>query len=167
MEGPEYQDVIAQVNARLGFRGSNQLSADEVLAVWEVCRFEKNSDLTLPSPMCAAFSVANNQILEYQPDLDYYYRTGYGVPNRRLVENINCELMQDMLRFLQSNNPNEPTARIYGTHSQNLHLFFVTLGIFEDLDPLTRHNIAQQINRQWRTSWITPKGGNMAVVRYE
>lgn len=75
--------------------------------------------------------------------------------------------MQNMLRYLQSNDVNEERARIYGTHSSNLQAFLVALGAFEDLDALTRHNIAQQTNRQWKTSFVSPKGGNLAVVRYE
>lgn len=124
-------------------------------------------DLSVPSAWCSAFSIANNQILEYHADLTYFHGFGYGVENRLLVENLNCGLMQDLLTYLQSNDTNEERARVYGTHSTNLQMFLVSLGAFEDQDLLTRHNLAQQMNRQWRTSWISPKGGNLAVIRYE
>lgn len=158
---------MTQVNNKLGFIGANQLNVQSIRTIWEICRFQKNIDLSVPSAWCAAFSIANNQVLEYHADLDYFYRNGYGVANRRLVENLNCGLMQDLLRYLQSNNVNEETARIYGVHSSALQLFLVALGAFEDEVPLTRHNLAQQMTRQWRTSWISPKGANLAVVRYE
>lgn len=158
---------MQQVNAKLGFLGSNQLNARTIITIWDVCRFEKNIDLRIPSAWCVAFSIANNQVFEYHSDLSYFYRNGYGVRNRRLIENLNCGLMQDLLQYLQSNNPDDQTARIYGTHSPTMQLFLVTLGAFEDETLLTRHNLAQQIHRQWRTSWISPKGGNLAVVRYE
>lgn len=135
--------------------------------MWNICRFEKNIDLRAPSAWCTAFSIANNQVFEYYSDLDYFYRNGYGLRNRRLAENLNCELMQDLLRYLQSNDNNDSTARVYGTHSSTFQLFSIALGIFEDEFPLTRHNFAQQINRQYRSSWMSPKGGNLAVVRYE
>lgn len=106
-------------------------------------------------------------MFEYHADLEYFYLNGYGVRNRRLVENLNCGLMQNLLRYLQSSNTDEERARIYGTHSTVLQLFMVTLGAFEDQDALTRHNLAQNMNRLWRTSWMSPKGGNLAVVRYE
>lgn len=165
--GPEFRQAVTQVNAKLGFLGSNQLTTQQIRTLWDICRFEKNIDLSRPSPWCSAFSIANNEVFEYHADLEYFYLNGYGVRNRRLVENLNCGLVQDMLRYLQSSDPNEETARIYGTHSSVLHTFLVSLGVFEDENTLTRHNIGQSVNRQWRTSWLSPKGGNLAVVRYE
>lgn len=158
---------MLQVNAKLGFTGADQLNVANIRTLWDICRFQKNIDLTLPSPWCSAFSIANNQVLEYHADLEYFYRTGYGVPDQRLIENLTCELMQDMLNYLQSNNTDEETARIYGTHSTAMHLFFVAMGVFQDVNFLTRHNLAQQMTRLWRSSWISPKGGNLAVIRYE
>lgn len=143
------------------------MNIQDIRTLWEICRFEKNIDLSVPSAWCSAFSIANNQVFEYHADLEYFYLNGYGVRNRRLVENLNCGLMQNLLRYLQSSNTNEERARIYGTHSTVLQLFMVTLGAFEDQDPLTRHNLAQNMNRLWRTSWMSPKGANLAVVRYE
>jgi multiple inositol-polyphosphate phosphatase / 2,3-bisphosphoglycerate 3-phosphatase len=165
--GPEYRQTLSEVNAKLGFSGSNQLSSQQMRTLWNICRFEKNLDLTIPSAWCTAFSIANNQVLEYLVDLEYYYLSGYGIRNRRLHENLNCGLMQNMLRFLQSSNANEERARIYGTHSSVFQSFLVSLGVFEDETALTRHNIAQSMNREWRTSWICPKGSNLAVIRYE
>lgn len=167
LTGPEFRETMSQVNAKLGFIGANQLSVQSIRTIWDICRFEKNIDLSVPSAWCTAFSVANNQVFEYHADLDYFYRNGYGVPNRRLVENLSCGLVQNMLRYLQSSNVDEEPARIFGTHSSVLQLFLVALGAFEDNDLLTRHNLAQQMNRQWRTSWISPKGANLAIVRYE
>lgn len=158
---------MSQVNAKLGFFNSNQLNVRAISTLWAICRFEKNIDLRVPSAWCSAFSIANNQVFEYHADLEYFYSNGYGVRNIRLVENLNCGLMQNLLRYLQSNNANDESARIFGIHSSGLQLFLVSLGVFEDRDQLTRHNIAQQMTRQWRTSWLSPKGGNLAVVRYE
>lgn len=165
--GPEFRETMSQVNEKLGFTGANQLNAQTITTIWDICRFEKAMDLNEPSPWCVAFSIRNNQVLEYHADLDYYYRNGYGVSNRRLLENLNCGLMQDLLRFLDSSDAAEELVRIYGTHSSTLQLFLVSLGVFEDEDELTRHNVDQQMRRQWRTSWISPKGANLAVVRYE
>lgn len=165
--GPEFRQTITEVNAKLGFLGSNQLSVQDIRTIWDICRFEKNIDLSVPSAWCAAFSIANNQILEFHADLEYFYLNGYGLRSRRLVENLNCGLMQNMLRYLQSSNADEERARIFGTHSSVLQSFLVSLGAFEDETPLTRHNVAQSMTRQWRTSWMSPKGGNLAVVRYE
>jgi multiple inositol-polyphosphate phosphatase / 2,3-bisphosphoglycerate 3-phosphatase len=165
--GPEFRLLNSQVNAKLGLQGSNQLSGADIRIIWDICRYEKKLDLTIPSAWCAPFSIANSQTLEYATDLQYYYGTGYGNPNRRLTENNSCGLMQDLLRYLQSSNANDQRARIFGTHASGIQLMMVALGAFEDEDHLTRHNIAQTMARQWRNSWISPMAGNLAAVRYE
>lgn len=80
---------------------------------------------------------------------------------------MNCHLMQDMLTFLESNNPNDHKARLFSTHSTILQLILVTFGAFEDATPLTRHNFAQQVNRLWKSSLVAPMGTNLAVIRFE
>lgn len=165
--GPEFLQTVANVNAKLGFTESEQLSADEIITLWDICRMEKGIDINRAAPWCAAFSVADNQVIEYLEDLDYFYRNGYGVNNRRLLENLSCGVIQDMLQFLQSTNPDDAPARIFGTHSSPVQFFLVTLGVFEDHEFLTRHNAAQQMTRQWKSSWISAYGSNLAVIRYE
>lgn len=169
VEGPEYQAMIVQVSEKLGFHGSNVLRAVEIETLASLCKYEQIWDLDATSPLCAAFSIANHQILEYYEDLDYYYRVGYGYSQyRQLFENLNCNLMQDMLNFLQSNDDqNDHKARIFSTHSSALQLILVTLGVFEDDVKLTRHNLAQQVNRLWKSSLVAPMGTNLAVIRYE
>lgn len=168
VEGPEYQQMLTQVSAKLGFHGAQQLRAAEVEALANICRFEQIWDLDSPSPICSAFSIANHQVLEYYDDVYYYFRYGYGYKKyRTLFENMNCELMQDMLMYLQSNNPADHKARIFNAHQQNTQLMFVMLGVFEDEAPLNRHNFAQQTSRLWKTGKTTPKASNLAVIRYE
>lgn len=88
-EGPEYQEMFIQVSRKLGFHGSATLSRDQVQALVSICRFEHALDRNSTSALCAAFSVANHQILEYKNDLNMYYRYGYGLyaNYRRLYEN--------------------------------------------------------------------------------
>lgn len=91
LEGPEYQEMIAQVSHKLGFHGSHILRAEEVEALAFICRFEQIWNTNSTSPLCAAFLVANHQVLEYAEDLYYYSRFGYGHRNyRRLFENLSC-----------------------------------------------------------------------------
>lgn len=158
-------EMLSQVNAKLGFSGSFELSSREVRTLWEWCRYEETSQLE--SPWCFAFSVANHAVLDYYEDLRFYYNQGYGFSNRRLAENLNCELVQDLLRYLQSTSATEPRVKVFGTHSSTLQLFLVSMGFFEDDFAMTRHNFAQQTLRQWRTGIATPKGANLAVIRYE
>lgn len=168
-EGPEYQEMLSQVSTKLGFHGAQHLRPVEVSTLVNLCRFEQIWNINGTSPMCAAFSFANHQVLEYFEDLHFYYRLGYGHATefRTLFEGIYCRLTQDLLGFLQSTDPNDHTAKLYGGHTAMMQLILVTFGLFEDEVPLARHNFAQQIFRQWKTSRISPKGSNLAVVRYE
>lgn len=164
--GPEFAEMLEQVNRKLGFFGANQLNSRDVRTVWDFCKFEQGWDPLTPSPWCAAFSIANHAIMDYLEDLDYYYDMGYGgdVP---LFANMNCLIMQEMLRYLESNDPNDHLARMYNSHSRPLQLLLVTLGLFDGDAPLTRHNFAQQMLREWRSSYIAPMGSNLSIVRFE
>jgi len=163
---PEFVEMLAQVNAKLGLTGNQALSARQTRTFWEICNFEQLWDQSVPAPFCGVFSPANNLVLEYFEDIDYFWTAGYGGP-RRLFQNLNCAAIQDMLNFLASTNPGEEVAKIYSTHSTAFQLFLVSLGVFEDTLPLTAANFAQQSSRQWRSSFLTPMATNLAVIRYE
>lgn len=167
-DGAEYQAMLSQVSAKLGFHGSHALRANEVEMFATICEYEQVFDLNTPSALCGAFSVANHQVLEYYQDLDFYFRSGYGFTNyRRLFENLPCSLMQDLLNFIQSNVVDDHKAKVYNTNGTPLMIMLVTFGAFQDNVPLTRHNFAQQTERLWKTSFVSPMATNLAVIRYE
>ena len=167
-EGPEYQNMLSQVSAKLGFHGANQLRKFEVEVLASICRFEQSWDMNSSSPICAAFSVSNFQVIEYYQDLQYYYIWGYGIPSHRtLYENVHCELMQNLITFLQSDDPDDHKARLFFSFTPTLNMLLVTLGAVEDETPLTRHNFAQQTSRLWRSSDLAAMSANIAVIRYE
>lgn len=172
--GPEFESMMERVNRRLGFHGSNQLDFERIMIMWEWCRFETGSNVELSgsnigdlSAWCAPFTVADHEVLEYREDLGYFHFTGYGVGNQRLIENLNCGLMQDLLMLIRTNELFDSTVRIFGSFSQILQSFLVTLGAVRDDNLLHQHNFAQQSSRQWKTSFITPNAANLAVIRYE
>jgi hypothetical protein len=164
--GVDFTDMLDQVNRKLGFFGGNQLTSREVRTVWDFCTFEQGWNPATPSPWCAAFSIANNAVMDYLEDLDYYWNMGYG-EDVQLHANMNCHIMQELLRYLESNDPNDQLARLYSSHSRALQLFLVTLGVFNEDETLTRHNFAQQTFRQWRSSLIAPMASNFIVIRSE
>lgn len=69
LDGVEFQQTFEQVNRKLGFSGSNQLSSSEIMILWDFCRFEQGWNLNEPSAWCAGFSIADNAVLEYADDL--------------------------------------------------------------------------------------------------
>lgn len=169
MDGPEYQQMHTEVSNKLGFHGSRTLTPDEIDVLLVICQFEQLYDLNSTSPLCASFSVANFQVIDYRKDLSRYYTHSYGqFPNhRRLLENLPCHLMQDMLHFLRSNDPNDERAKIFYSDGYTLLMVLNVLGAYEDRVPLTRHNFAQQTFRLFRVGRIVPKAGNLAVIRYD
>lgn len=171
-EGPEFQQMIEEVNRRLGFQGRNELSVDQVIRMWEWCRFETGSKFETSgsltgddSAWCAPFSVAHQLLLEYYADLGHFYFSGYGVRNQRLLENLKCGLMQDLLTHIQSDG--EETARVFISFTQEIQAMLVIFGTFRDTWPIHQHNFAQQSSRNWLTSLISPLGANIVVMRYE
>lgn len=173
-QGPEFDEMLRDVNRKLGFHGSNPLSFDAIYTMWEWCRFETASTFEFSgsetggnSTWCAPFSVAHHLLFEYYDDLFHFYYTGYGVRNQRLVENLNCGVMQDLLNFIDSNNDDDVVARIFMSHRQLIQTMLVVLGSFRDTWPLHQHNYAQQSGRNWMTSVLTPLATNLVVLRYE
>lgn len=173
-EGPEIQEMIQQINRKLGFHSSNQMNFTQIFIMLNWCRFKiaatfetSDSETGPHSPWCAPFSVAHHLVLEYYEDLEFYYTAGYGVRNQRLLENLNCGVIQDLLRHMQSENGSDSRARIFMTYADQIHSMLVALGTFTDVWPMHQHNFAQQTRRHWLSSLISPFSANLAVVRFE
>ncbi|XP_070502369.1 multiple inositol polyphosphate phosphatase 1-like [Chironomus tepperi] len=162
----EFQTTLTQINDKLGLTGGQRLTARQARTMWELCQFHQLWEPHIDAPFCGAISPFNNLRLEYFEDIDEYYTTGYGLNPVRLAENMGCGIMQDLLNFLTSTNPNEETVKIFSTHQTSFQLFLVTLGVFRDAAPLTAANFAQQANRLWVTSRIAPMATNIAAIRY-
>lgn len=166
LNGPEYRAAVSQVNEKLGFGiGSDRLSVQEIRALWDACTFFEHINLTEPSPMCSAFSVANNQVFAFHEELDIYYTEGYGTQNRRLTENIQCGLINNLLTFLQPDDNSSEVSRIFIGNAPILSTLMVSLGLFEDDLPMTRHGLSR--DHLWKSAWINSKGAHIAAVRYE
>lgn len=167
-EGPEYQEMTSQVSGKLGFHASHALRNSEVDIFALICKYEQIWDLNSTAPLCGAFSVANRQVIEYYEDLEFYYRNGPGrTEYRRLFENLACFNMQDLMRFLQSNDVNDHKARIFNGGITILPMMLTILGTFDTDEPLTRHNFAQQSGRVWKAGIVMPMAGNLVAIRYE
>lgn len=168
MQGQHYQQMIKQVSAKLGFHGSQRLNASTIEKLMTHCKYEQIFNQISPSAFCSAFSIANHQVNDYYKDLQFYYGCGYGnAAYRKLYENMSCNLIQEMLKFLQSNESSDRKAKLWFGHDITLQLMLTTLGLYEDDVPLTGSNFAQETARKWKTSFLSPMTGNIAVVRFE
>lgn len=74
--------------------------------------------------------------------------------------------MQDLLTLMTTKSGKEK-ARIFVGNTATLISLFVSLGLFDDEVPLRSDNFAEQANRKWRSSGISPMAANLAVIRYE
>ncbi len=165
-DGPKFQEMLTQVSNKLGFIGSKRLTDSQIITLMTHCQYEAIVNRNRSSPFCSVFSYANVQVFEYYKDLQFYYVCGYGLPEfRALFKNMNCYLVKDMLNYLQATDNQK--ARLSFGHDFTMQFFMVAMGLFEDTVPLTAQNFEQQSLRKWRTSFISPMGANLAVVRYE
>lgn len=95
-----------------------------------------------------------------------YFSNLCGVGNQRLLENLNCGLVQDLLKHIDDDENNN-SSRIFVSYAQEIMAMLVTLGSFRDTWPLHQHNYAQQQSRNWLASVIAPFAANFVVVRYK
>ncbi|KAJ6621056.1 Multiple inositol polyphosphate phosphatase 1 [Pseudolycoriella hygida] len=163
-----YLQMIKQASEKLGFSGNRQLSANMVDKLITHCKYEQLYNHIRPSPFCAAFSYENHQVNEYYRDLYFYYMFGYGdASNKKVFESMSCYLIQAMLQFLQSNNQSDQKAKIWFGHDATLILTLSALDLYGDAVQLTASNFEQQSSRNFKTSYLAPMGGNLAVIRFD
>lgn len=166
-ESLNYISFVYRLNRRLGIILPNSLSDEEIDTMMDICKYEQSWNIEAPSAFCAPFSIGLYQTYELYMDLEIYYKYGYGFKDsRNLYENLHCLLMQDLLKFVESNNPNDKKARIFNGHMVTLQMLFVTFGVFEDEAPLKWFDNEHK-KRLWRISKLSPMAGNLAIIRYE
>jgi len=172
-KGPEIEKMLQRINTRIGFRGSQQLSLEQVFTLADWCKFEIASTFDISqspigelSAWCVPFTIPDHAILEYLQDLGNSYYEGYGSPNRNLMENLPCGVIQDMLLFINSTDSVE-TSRVFVGGVALIGMVLVSLDAYRDNQPLHEHNFAQQFLRNWRSSLISSYGVNIVAVRYD
>lgn len=167
-EGTEYAkyaksrtitQLLSDVSQRLGFRFTMKL--EQVLDIFDMCRFDQAWTLDRPSPWCSAFTPTQVDDLEYLYDLQDYYGRGYGIEaNKR----ISCAAVKDMIEHLGTDSG--PNAVAYFTHSESVLLLLTALRAAKDSDSLRADNYYSMSRRKWRTSEIAPFASNFAAVKY-
>ncbi|XP_058987574.1 multiple inositol polyphosphate phosphatase 1 [Musca domestica] len=155
-----WNKTLADVSARLGFKYT--LDASDIELMYDMCRYEQAWQVDRTSVWCAAFLPEQVTVFEYEDDLRYFYKSGYGnAANSRL----NCRAAQDMLKHLSSKTA--PNVVSYFGHSTGVQTLINALGINKDEVPLLASNYDQQGNRKWATSKIDPFAANFVAVKYE
>ncbi|XP_037932049.1 multiple inositol polyphosphate phosphatase 1-like, partial [Teleopsis dalmanni] len=144
-----WNNTLDEVSKRLGFQYT--LEASDVDLMYDMCRYEQAWQVDRTSVWCAAFTPEQVTIFEYEDDLKYYYKLGYGFEgNTRL----NCRAVKDMLNHL--NTDSLPNVVAYFGHSSGVQTLITALGINKDDIKLTAANYNELSYRRWKTSNIDP-----------
>nr|XP_024217306.1 multiple inositol polyphosphate phosphatase 1 isoform X2 [Halyomorpha halys] len=161
--------LIHKVGSRMGFKYN--LTGKTMHDIYDMCRFDKAWNFKTHSPWCSPFEKHHLKVMEYDEDLDYYYRSGYGNP---FTAKLGCPLIRDMIETLNSrtqvNTTEEstgPSAVFNFAHSLTLRAALIKLGIAKDNYPITADTFSTSEKRQWRTAFLTPFAGNLLAVLYK
>ncbi|XP_030380202.1 multiple inositol polyphosphate phosphatase 1 [Scaptodrosophila lebanonensis] len=154
-----WNNTLTDISRRLGFQYT--LSADDILLMYDMCRYEQAWQVDRTSVWCAAFLPEQVTVLEYEDDLKYYYKSGYGYEDN---SRLNCRAVKDMLSHLSS--PASPHVVAYFGHSTGLQTLITALGINKDDLQLKADNYNSLTSRRWKTSNIDPFAGNFVAVKY-
>lgn len=152
--------LVSDVSQRLGYRFP--LKTQQVLDIFDMCRYDQAWFIDRPSPWCVAFTPNQIDDLEYLEDLQTYYKSGFG---QKLNSRIQCAAIKDMLHHLESNNL--PKTVAYFTHSKSILLLLTALKAVKDSDSLRADNYYSMSRRKWRLSEISPFSSNLAAIKYD
>ncbi|CAD7082628.1 unnamed protein product [Hermetia illucens] len=119
---PLFAQMLADVSRRLGF--DNPLTFKQVQLIYNLCAYEKAWFFDKPSPWCSVLTLEQVKIMEYEYDLFYQYRSGYG---NDYNHHLPCEVMKDMLSRMAKDE--EPRVTAYFSHSIFVQMFATALGI--------------------------------------
>ena len=155
-----FKKTLKEFSARLGLNYT--LSPRKLDLIWDMCRYEQAWYFQNVSPWCAAFLPEDIKVVEYQEDLKYYYKSGYG---SGFHSNLMCAAVQDMLTNLQSDQM--PDVIAYFSHVPANLLLLTALEYAKDSEALKGSNYDQMKNRKFRSSILAPFAGNLAAVKYE
>lgn len=148
------------VSKRLGFE--IPLKIDQILDIFDMCRFDQAWVLDKPSAWCAAFTPIQINVLEYLEDLSLYYENGFGRPQNARLK---CTIVNDMVQHLKNNA--QLKFRAHFAHSHGILLVLTALQAVKDSDTLRADNYNTVSRRKYRTSEIVPFAANLAAIKFE
>ncbi|XP_045133296.1 multiple inositol polyphosphate phosphatase 1-like isoform X1 [Portunus trituberculatus] len=165
-ETEHFKKMVHAVSARLGFM--HPLSTDEVVAMYDECRYEAAWWPQRKSAWCSAFSHYDFEVMEYHQDLKYYYEDSFGHPMNGKTA---CQTLNDIRKLfqhaVQKDGEVKPRGVFYFAHDKTVFKVMASLGLFRPPQHLRHDNFEDMRNRVWRTSFISPFAANLAFVLYK
>ncbi|XP_026734702.1 multiple inositol polyphosphate phosphatase 1-like [Trichoplusia ni] len=153
-----YVAIQNAVQQRLGI--PKNLTASNVFAIYELCRFFRSWSNNLQSPWCSPFTDEDLLVLEYYDDVRHYHRNGYGswvnehlgrFPLKDLYENLEAYVRGGGRKVVS-----------YFTHDTMMEMVFSALGLYKEDTPLS--SLIMDPDRVWRTSHIGAFSVNIIAV---
>ena len=103
--------------------------------------------------------------MEYDQDLENWYKHGYGDPSNRMVA---CPVLEKIVDAFEAVIAGQPSIKgtFYFSHSSAVMPLITSLGLFKDNFTLTADSFgSQEANRRkYFSSKVTPFAGNLGFV---
>lgn len=154
--GPLKKTVVSSISRRLGFN----VTKDDVKVMYRACSFAYA--LQEDDAWCTVFSVDELKVLEYEGDLDDYYKDSYG--NSLNYEQA-CPVVNYVVNLFNSSKYwEEDRAILHFSHAGALKKVYPRFGLFHDEKKLTADGMCSQQDRKWKSSLISPFNSNLVLV---
>ncbi|XP_065205113.1 multiple inositol polyphosphate phosphatase 1-like [Planococcus citri] len=162
-----YKEMTKKVSKRLGF--TEPLSSGTITSMYLICSYEKAWYPESKPAFCAAFSLDDLKVLEYNIDTLLYNKRGYGNP---IANRMGCRVVNDMMMSLlhastSDGDEKKPKGRFLFTHSETIVPTTTRLGLSKDEEPMTADNYPKLVeDRKWKTAYFDCFTGNIMAALY-
>jgi len=151
--------VVSSVSKRIGFDVSNV----DVKHMYVACIF--GYALNISDAWCSVFSTDDLKVLEYNADIDDYYKDSYG---NEINAKQACPVVKyivDLFKFYEERKRSK--VALHFSHSGALKKVYAAFGLFRDDRPLTADDFCALNSRKWRSSHVSPFNTNIVFVLYQ
>ncbi|GBM39310.1 Multiple inositol polyphosphate phosphatase 1 [Araneus ventricosus] len=156
--GALMKSVVKSVSERIGVN----VTSGDIKLLYIACVFGyalNNSDA-----WCSVFSRDDLRVLEFNDDIDDYYKDAYG-------NDVNYEQACPIARYIfnlfkSGENANDTKVVLHFSHAGAIKKVYAMFGLFRDELPLTADAFCSEQNRKWRSSLIAPFNTNIELVLY-
>ncbi|XP_050669004.1 multiple inositol polyphosphate phosphatase 1-like [Leptidea sinapis] len=128
--------------------------------LYNLCRYTWSGIDTRVSPWCAIFTKDDLQVLEYEEDLQHYFKNGYGSPINEILGRIPLANLYETFEGAKNGNGKRFVA--YVTDDTTIEQIYSAIGLFKDSKPLS--GVKQDHDRKWRSSIMSAFSANFVAV---
>ena len=166
-EGPEMENLKRVLARRLNITDHSGLTSDNIQSMFLSCAYELA--IYGEGQWCSVLDDSEFDVIEYLYDIKNYWKRGYGYKinyemSCMLLKNL-TESIENVIKYLKTLDPHTK-AIFHFAHAETIIPLVCLLGLYKDKEPLLANNYQEQKTRLFRTSYIAPFSGNVAVVLF-